>query len=318
MLKHALALGCLAALPLVSSASYEMGLVMQGLKVHRWDPVSNTYLGNFNLLASGTSIISYQSTGESYVLSGSWVYKYDYNSGEYRGRVDVGAGAGSISKGMNDGEFLIGYSGNVLRRSVATGAAIGTPLAWAGGGFSYLEGAAAMRSTGVYYLLAERTTYFEDYDYLIGVNSSSTWVGNFRNAGIWGGTNSGIRGGDVSGNLVGFLTTISGSNQFSTEYARRNASDTLDYAFDNLSIGASRPSYMLFGHNESAVRLLGSNSGYFFTRTSFDGGFGATQTLLSWIDPAADVNGFSMIVAPEPGSLAAIGLGALLLLRKRK
>lgn len=307
-----------ASLCAVGSASYELGLIMQGNKITRWDPVTNMNLGSFNLLIGGASMISYQSTGEAYVLSGTNVYRYDYSTGEYRGRYDVGAGATTLSKGMNDGELLVGYSNAVRRRNVTTGAQIGVDLAWSGTGFSYSQGALAMRSTGVYYLLSEATTYFDGMDYLIGVNAASSWVGNFQNAGSAGSTTTTIRNGDVQGNLVGFITSPNSNTTAYYDFARRVSSDTLTYVYDNAGHGASRPVYMQFGHAESLVSIVGTPTQYYYVRSPYDGSFGATQTLISGLDGTANVTGFSMIVAPEPSSLAALGLAGLLLLRRRE
>ena len=313
--RKSLAFLCLAAMPMLSQASFEMGLILQGSKIHRWDPETNVYLGGINLLSGGSSMIAYRSTNEAYVLSSSWVYKYNYNTGEYRGRVAIESGAQSISKGMNDGEFLIGYASGVKRHNVSNGTAIGVPLAWSGGGFSYGQGALAMRNTGVYYLLAERTTYVEDFDYLIGVNSSSAWVGNFRNENFHGGTNTSIRPGDVSGSLVGFLTSATGSPGISTEFARRSSSDTLDYVFDNLSYGTSRKSYMQFGHAESVIYLLGAPTDYYYVRSTYDGG--SNQLLVPGLASGVEVQGFSMILAPEPTTMVGLVAAGLALRRRR-
>lgn len=300
---------------MLSQASFEMGLILQGSKIHRWDPETNVYLGGINLLSGGNSMIAYRSTKEAYVLVGSWVYKYNYNTGEYRGRIAVESGAQSITKGMNDGEFLIGYASSVKRHNVNTGATIGVPLAWSGGGFSYGQGALAMRDTGVYYLLAERTTYFDDHDYLIGVNSSSSWVGNFLNANFNGGPNSNIRPGDVSGSLVGFLTSPTGSAAITPEFARRTSSDTLDYVYDNLTFGTSRRSYMQFGHAESVINLLAGTTDYFYTRSTYDGGI--NQVLVSGLVSGMEVQGFSMILAPEPTTMVGLLVAGLATCRRR-
>lgn len=307
----------LVAAPIASLASFEMGLILQGQEVHRWDPVSNSYLGNFSLLSSGTGLTSYQSKNEAYVLGGQYVYKYNYNTGEYNGRVSVGSGGVTISRGMTDDEVLIGSAAGVRRHNLSTGAQVGTTLTYTGGGFSYAQGALAMRSTGVYYLLSEATTWSDGHDYLIGVNDSSTWVGNFKNMGTYGNTTSSIRAGDVSGNLAAFITLPFGGPSTAPDVARRNASHTLDYIYDSTLYGTTRTSYLQFGHNESVVMLLGAVSEWYGLRSSYESGFSAPQRLVPGINQGAAIQGFSMIVAPEPGSLAVLALGAWMILRSR-
>lgn len=321
MLKKLAILCSVVSIPMSGFASYELGLIMQGNKIHRWDPVTNVYLGSINMLVGGSSIISYQSTGQAYVLNGTNVYRYNYNTGEYYGRFDVGAGAASLSKGMNDGELLVGYSGAVRRRNVTTGAQIGSDLLWSGGGFSYFEGAIAMRSTNTYYLMAERTTYADGLDYLLGVDANSTWVGNYQNVGSAGSTSTSIRNGDVQGNLVSFLTSPTGGTSITPEFARRNGSATLTYVTDTTSFVTHRKSYLQFGHGESVIGVFTTFTSAYqvnYVRTTYDGLFGSPQVPIAGIDPAVAVDGFSMIVAPEPSSVATLFVASAgILLRRR-
>lgn len=300
-------------------ASYELGLIAQGTRVYRWDPVSGASFGSFSTMAPVTALTSYRSTGEAYVLSGSFVYRYDYSTGEYRGRWSVGGGAASLNRGMNDGEILVGYASGVRRYSVATGAQIGVPLAWSGTGFTYADGAVAMRTTGTYYLTAERTTYFEPYDYLIGVDASSAWVGNYRNSSFFGTGTSVLRTGDVHGNDVAFMNQFSATvNDSAPMLATRLSGNSLTLTGEVYQIQSTYRAYLQFTHEDALVHVFHGAGTWTYVRGPHDTLLDGEYRTLPFLNSAQPVAGLSMIVAPEPASLAALGLGVLALLRRRR
>lgn len=300
-------------------ASYELGLIAQGSRVYRWDPVSGASFGSFSTMAPVAAMTSYRSTGEAYVLSGSFVYRYDYSTGEYRGRWPVGPGASSLNRGMNDGEVLVGYTAGVRRYSVSTGQQLGSTLAWSGSGFTYSDGAVAMRSTGVYYLTAERTTYFDPYDFLIGVDANSTWVGNYRNDSFFGNQTSVLRTGDVRGNDVAFMNQFSAAVSDSAPMlATRQSGNSLTLTGEVYQIQSAYRAYLQFAHEDALVHVWNSNGVWSYVRGPHDTLLDGEYRGMAFLNGAQPVTGFSMIVAPEPASLGALGLGLLALLRRRR
>jgi len=317
-----LALGlAFAGLSTFAHASYELGLVLQGNQIKRFDPVTNSYLGAVTLVTtSGSSLTSYRSTGQAYVLNSNQVYRYNYSTGEYMGRFNLNPGATTINRGMNDNEIVVGYSDHVERRDLTTGLQVGVNLSY-GSAYTYGQGALAMRANGIYYLNSEFTG--SGTDFLIGMDANNTLVGYYQINTAFASTTTNLLAGDVSGTNVLVATTNPSNNSFAPVIATKNPSDNnLTTTFGSSSAvsmaGGQFRDYIAWGHADSTIFLSDFNNTWAYYRSHPDQFFTSTSQPMSFLDNTKAVNGFSMILAPEPGIWAALGLGSLALLRRRR
>lgn len=317
MLRWAAFAVVLSAVAGTTHASYELGLMLQGQKVHRYDPISGAYFGSFDLLANATGMTAYRSTGLAYVLGVDTVYRYDYSTGVSRGRFSIPAGAQSIREGMDDDELLIGYADRVERRSASTGALLGSPLAFGPSIFSHAQGAIAQRTSGLYYLLANDVA---GDDFLVGMDAASSVFGAYRSQGPWTGPASSMYGGDVDGDSLTFLTRDSDFSWGSapTEMSVVPGAGDPSYVFGIALFSSTRPASIQYGH-EGSVTFLSNPSGQWTFRRGYVHSLTVmTPRTLSFLDGAQDVRGYTLLVAPEPGALAALGIGLLAVLRRRR
>lgn len=312
----ALALGVTA--PAV--ASYELGLVLQNDRVYRFDAMSAAAFGSFPVTHGANGLVAYRSTGQAYVLNGGYVETYNYSTGIAGGRFSIPSGGMSLCEGMDDGEVLIGYADRVERRRVSDGRQLGTSLFWTGGGFSYEQGAIAMRSKGIYYLLAEKTSYHSDHDWIMGVDASNVLRGSMQNAGPFLTTTSTIYGGDSSGLDLVFLSQRTDTSMQATP---TNASvplagygPVMGYN-STLWLSAQLPRVQ-FGHG-GQVSLLTVSESFWELRRAYPEALASAESLrILFLDATDTIDGYALVSAPEPGSLAGLGLGALVLMRRRR
>lgn len=291
--------------------------MLQGQKVHRYDPISGAYFGSFDLLSNGTGMTAYRSTGLAYVLGVDGVSRYDYSTGVSRGRFQIPVGAQSIREGMDDDELLIGYSDRVERRSASTGVLLGSPLVFGPSIFSHAQGAIAQRTSGLYYLLGNDPA---GDDFLVGIDAANSFSGAYRSQGPWTGPTSSMYGGDVDGDSLVFLTRDTNFSWGSapTEVSAVPGAGDPAYGFGIVLFSSTRPASIQYGHEGSVTFLSNPSGQWVFRRGYVHSLIVVTPRTLSFLDGAQDVQGYTLLVAPEPASLAALGLGLLALRRKRR
>ena len=161
----------------VACASYDMGLFLEGGKIHRYDMSSGAYLGSFLLRQYASQLIGDASSGSVYTLGdaggGSYtIQRYNYGTGAFIGQVKLSGSPDvpyRMTKGAS-GEVLIGFQNDVRRYSLATGQQIGTPMSVAG--YAFTGGGIYMSASSTYYLAAENANS-SGFDAIFGVNSAN-------------------------------------------------------------------------------------------------------------------------------------------------
>lgn len=302
-------------------ASFELGLIAAGDRIHRVDLQSGAYFGSFPSRANSVRSIAVDSSiGVVYVLGDSFlgqvVSAIDYNTGQVIGGFAVtGAisGASTLTLGAN-GELLFGTFAGVHRRT-ATGASIGVPLFYRfyGDDFDHSPGAYYDAVDGAYYMPSERVSTGWSSDFVIGVNSSNTWVGNYAygdgNPSLYGFADAAISGRRMA------VMRATGNDYYISLLERNSGSGSLSsrlYAFWGTE--PVRPQVEIgHGRNVYVARMTGANVGTAW----LDFETGATE-FYDFPQIASNVQGFAVVSAPEPGTMVVLGLGALALLRRRR
>lgn len=293
-----------------ASASFELLLVAdRGTNtVHRFDSVTGAYFGSFGqgYLTDVNDMAVNTATGEAWVLeAANRIYKFDYNTGAYLGTVNLNIGSILDLQSSQAGGFLARSSSTQWRAfsnagtltnilSAPTGATFGSATRAANGFFYAVETVGTTITIGHYNALSSRVT---------GTNFSGTSLDYVQ----------------ATGNLVADLYT-SGGARFSEilnfnpdgSFAGATTSDA------NLSGIVNLPKASVLGHG-SITMVCGINPA------------NAAQGIIARCDPVfATTKGtfgntilqdpveMAIVVAPEPGTIAAMGLGAAMLLRKRR
>lgn len=319
MLRWLAAASALCVLAVPSFASYELGLMMQGTKVHRYDPISGAYFGSFDLLAGGVGMTAYRSTGLAYVLGGTSISRYDYSTGVSRGRFSIPSGAQSIREGMNDDELLIGYADRVERRSAATGSLLGAPISVGpgGGGYDHSQGAIALRSQGRYFIVANDPG---SDDFLIEIDETSSILGINMYIGPWSSSVSTLYGGDSDGDAFTLLSRNNWDNWNTSvsEFTTAPGVPGVTVGYDATLYLNTRPASVQYGHEGALTFLVNPTGQWQMLRSYPESLSAAPPRTLSFLDGAQNVQGYTLLVAPEPATLTGLSLGALALLRRRR
>lgn len=304
--KKTLALVSAGLASAASHASFEMLLVLDGTtkSVHRFDPQSGAYLGNFGAgwLNNPQNITIDQSTGTAYVweteaiTSTSKVVAFNYNTGE---RTGGGFLTGYFSDPVQafrraNGEFLVAGQALCMRLSVAGYAS--TTYSATG-----MQGGVAEGTDGQVYLANYTTKRVERFSLagaLLATSSATSFVGEGQMTRY--------------GGRMYFAT--SASNVFSIDQGFANGGGSWRQ-LNTANVGTTRG--LAFGHG-GLMYIAGMNAGgtagivqrWDADLSQFGGTFG--ESVLK--NPI----GCAAVVAPEPGTLAACALGLAALARRRK
>lgn len=284
-------------------ASFELGLISDRAAnvVHRMDTVTGAYLGSFgqNFLNAPGGVVLDQANNTAYVADTNRVTLWNYNTGDYLGTFATGGGVvTSFSRNPQDGSFNI-TTFNGVRRFSSAGVLIRTYTAT--GGLPYQCG-----------LLAN------DGNYYVSANGGGAFRLEWQNpatGALVGGTNwAADRYIPTVGNTYINLFTVGSANVVER--------DTLNNAVGGVTVANSSGQVSLtggaFGHNgllyvvgkSSANPAVGAIRKVDMTAGTFGNLYG--QGFL--VDPS----GIAIVVAPEPGSLGVLALGAAWMLRRRR
>jgi len=310
---------CGLGLAASSHASFELLMVLDyGTKsVHRFDSNSGAYLGSFGggYFNNPQGLIMDRALNRAYVYDSTYgLYRaFDYNTGEH---VSDFAGYGNGFQcfgGLPGGNILAGYLGGAayelsnsgvglgyrytLPVSGSSGVALGSTvhssgriLTWTGA----LDNSAHMSIQVLGTTLSSTATYQSSV-----ITNMGTY---FTQAQIAVGGNNGAVVNTV-GNIQYFTTPSDGS------------SVTLG---SNISLTSylTGPRGVAYGHG-STLYVSGINASNAaqgrILRTTHGFGFGTTFGEGILVNPGQ----MAIVVAPEPGTWAALGLGALTLMRRR-
>lgn len=324
--------------PISVFASFEMNLILErngGLgQVRRYDPVNNVNLGTFGFgtMGPGRAIALNQSINTAYVLdqmgSNTVVHRYNYNTGEFRGSfiasgisgareievapngelmiAGIRSGLSSVHTFSESGTYLSSvtfYSGNTAMDMVrlADGRTLAAGYRPFGSIVEYYMTAYAANGSAIgYTFLGSAPLTQEQF-----VNAKIASLGNklYLNAGYY---NSSTGEASYSAYLTADtnpFTALSGFTPYAPLLTQPNATWMSDVAVghDGQLWGIARRSSQ--GSVLEGVRWNASLLNYQYYTPNYD--------MNNFVDVA-------IVVAPEPGTILALGGGALVLLAKRK
>lgn len=282
-----------------------MLLIASGSRVYRYDPVNQVSLGSFATVGLAGSVAVDQSTGELYSLSagtvGQFLARYNIWTGEFLGSVSVPTSYGNasaISKGAN-GELLLSTWRDVVRINPLTGAQIGVPLFYTDRKFTYASRHGVF-GDGSYLLAGESDGTLWANDYAMMFTPGNTWFGSYMMPG--GYTSTTYRDVVVRGDTA--LVAYNGPGGLAISRLRKSGTSLPGL---NLISGYTLPlDFVEFGHFSNAY-AIGQSSSTAYVR-GFDSEFGAFG-LSSQFTLTTTITGTAIFLAPEPGSLAVMGLG---------
>ncbi len=321
------ALAALATLNVASFASFELVLVADPVKnvIHRFDGTTGTYFGSFGKVNSpvwgnGTSMTILQSRNEVLVQQGLSIARYNYNTGDLLGTSALVNSAGTRILTTNlsvsrDGlsVFACDGSSNVYKYKADTLALTAT---YTPAGTSKFVSAAELSTS--FFAVQDTSTAGSvflrrlgtDLSLSPGTNLLSTQGGQFGimpslDISWWAGVSfkTMLSSFAMSGN-IGFIG-LNAANLQTTAYLPLPSYD-LTLTAAKTTCAAHSGAY--FGGTDAAGNnLIFKVDGGFTVQRSFGSGIIGGQVAMA------------SVVAPEPGSLLAIG-GALcaLALRRRK
>ncbi|MCE9558455.1 MAG: hypothetical protein K8R88_05840 [Armatimonadetes bacterium] len=289
-----------------ASASFELALISDRTAnvVHRMDPVTGAYLGSFgqNFLNAPGGVVLDQANNTVYVADTNRVTRWNYNTGDYLGTFVTNSGAvTSFSQNQSDGSFNIATSGGI-RRYTMGGSFIRTYTSTSG--FGYQSGLLA--NDGFYYVNTHTTTSVRQ---------------DRLNAG--------------SGALIETRTWACdrylplGGNNYINLYSYGVAPASNYYEVDTLNSGPiNTGAFLISAIKDVSGGAIGHNGIVY--AVGLDAAV-TTRGAICKIDPVALSNGsaygtsflqnpsgIAVVVAPEPGGVFALALGATLILRTRR
>lgn len=293
----------------VSSASFDLVLVGEvGVfpgfnRIHRYDGNSGTYLGAFNAgVNSIGSMAANYATGIVYVTSNNRIFGFNYSTGEQVFTSASILNPNSIK--IHNGQLYAVNNLNLQAINTTTGSATTVVSAQAGQlfrDFTFL-------SDNSYVILDDTGAR------LLGFNSSNQFVSqlgltNYSNFGYLA-----LNGGSTNSIVAQYrnVATTTVVTQFRTSFAGGFSTPTLTL----VSTAFATSSTDIEMAHDGTWWLARNSSG---TLSAFRNGLaGSTMTGFAMpqiTNPSAHM---AVVLAPEPGTLAAIGLGLGALLKRRK
>lgn len=329
----AVAVGLSAA----SHASYEMMLVLDGAnQIHRYDAENRVYLGaipvngntSYGLASRGNEVATVVQTGTGFA-----VQRYNIHSGRPLGSFALPTG---FVPGINDDCISYDRAGNLLVsgqdfnnqvgggrgtfRFSLSGVQSGTTIRWSATDFNHIY--AQEMPNGNFYVVANSTTNTWP-NRIMGFTPTNTLIGNY----VFG--THAFQG-------SGYLMTASGTDNrlVLTEYVsgaqklyffRQTAGNPT--LVNSLTLGSELTS----GIYESRAVMGHGDYGYLISDPTINGSLTFTYTRVdlatmtynaNFRTPLTQVQGFirasSIVLAPEPGTMIALGLGLAALIRAKK
>lgn len=304
----------LAGIAVPSFASFELLMALDSTDkvVHRYDSESGTYLGALGggYIQNPISMAIDQDTNTAYILQDSstvptYVTKLNYNTGEFLGNVffpDISLGSVVRNFGLNGPDFLLTYVGGDVERYSAAGVFQG-----------FLSGGAPSQSYGAAKIASGAVVAQYGDGVLRGWSSSTTSGTPVFTVGSAG---SAVARGQVATRGQDFASALS-SNLY---YFGRVGTNNLGTTFSTSGIAASVSGTkgVAIGHND-AIYLCGQDASL-TSRGIIQRMHGPTGINMGTFGTGQLKTPIAMaiVVAPEPGTLIALGAGAIALLRKRR
>lgn len=323
VMRSLLCVSLLVAVLPAAQASYDLMLIGNNsggdFRVSRWDPVNRVSLGSFGsgVITSAVRDVAVNPvTGIAYVLVDSRILMFNYSSGVY-----LGASAGFVDSGayaiqFNPSSQLLtlgsGYGSGLTTLPALNTSLNPTSVVF---GSIYASSAPLQRSGSSNYF-AFTLEGFSPYNLSTGTWSST---GSFLN---------------VSGSSTPWIGTngthdsaFSGTTMYGVQHDTTTGQTALWTSQTSSGIATS-PAFLALIHTATSTSTFRSisqaHNGALWVKTGnqyasyLPGiGFAPTQSLAS-LGSTADLTGMAVIIAPEPGSLGVLALGAAWMLRRRR
>lgn len=315
----------------LASASFELALILQSFEVPnsvpataitRWDPVSRTFLGSFGagqLVASGPiaidpsapgTVTNFQTTTGSLQLQ-----KFNYSTGENLGLISTSIN----STALNDAKYTA--SGNLLLAGTINGLTLARQYTAAG---SLVRTFSLPLNTnmviginqgadGVTYLLTRQPGTVSNHKYTITSHASGS--GAISQTVVIADNSTNSRTGLTLGAGVlsvgggSFLARIWLTANGTTLGTPDNPSGGYAFASDEMMNGHGNSLHSI-GYDSSTTRT------YFSTATVTNNSTGAYSYITD--SRFGAIYDSAIVVAPEPGTMLALGAGMLAILRRRR
>ncbi|MCE9559205.1 MAG: PEP-CTERM sorting domain-containing protein [Armatimonadetes bacterium] len=297
---------CLSLLAVSARASFELLLVADNgsntfatRAIHRFDPATGAYLGKFggfNLTIAATFLD--QATNSLYVTAANGTTRWNYNTGEFLGSSTFATAAGQVAvrPGGDRAVFLNGLTDMLFTDY---------PTIGGGANLGFLAGASYSSAmwTSKTSLVAFETNQSRMVNLTTNLAGTTATVGTIST----GGAASADSGQICANGGATQLIVAGGTGGNARIYVPgTTAVGTLNSVGGNVMSAASAH----FGF------FLGSNQGAAGRVDFYDNRFNLTRQF----GQSVLVNPVSMqsVLAPEPGSMAGLGLGLVALLKRRK
>ncbi len=287
-------------------ASFELVMVADYANkvIHRIDGTTGQYFGSFGggILTSPIGMDINVATNTCYVVDRNTgkVLKFNYNTGVYIGSFNATFGSSPGLRVTSAGNILIdNYFGSATMYP-ASGALTTSfvPQGGAGGIFGLDEG-----PDGAIYAVMQGTGRIQRYQ---NNGTPSTFA--------TGATANSIGQTVAIFNGVGYYSATASYNSIGR--FKTGATPTVLSPW-NLSGVYSNVRGVAAGHGD-LLYVAGANTSGGFTLARLDADSGVVRSTVNFAQISADCPSITSVVAPEPASLLALGLGALVLARRRR
>lgn len=288
----------------IGHASFEMMLIADNTNgvIHRYDPVNRVYLGSFGQgsLLTVTSMALDQTNGRVFVKQGTFLTAFNYATGD--ALFSASGATGAIAYRENFGDLITSTVAGLTRATV-TLTGIGVSSVYTASAPTLAQ----ITSNGSDVFVANPAAG-NIIKYSGSLTATTTVVSPFN-----GGMN-----GDT---IAGMMTSQSGALSFALSSTDRRYYVTNSAAVINLVGGASiltTTTAITRGHGEYGYFLGATATGFGYQKFFENGANFASFTQVALPSQIGSINAAVTVVAPEPGSMIALGLGVAALLRKRK
>lgn len=297
------------SLAIPASASFELLLVtdLANNVVHRVDGDSGTYLGTFgrNILSFPTGIAINQATQTAFVTSNSGLSAFNYNTGEHLWTNPDVTRAVDLALRAN-GDLIGGVSGMAVPLGLYwfPSPATTTTTPWFTGPMAVYRGAAVDSNDFFYAADASNNRVVRWHPSTSNVFNAVSANGSFSGIGALAARGTELLGVSSTGALT-LVNTLSMTAGSASSAAAGSWTSAADVAFGH---GGTAWAVGRAGTTTRFQAYARSNSSFGYR--TIGGGFAMSQI--------GEASGLAVVVAPEPGTMTALGLGALALLRRRR
>lgn len=315
MLRFAVVASALTALISSAHASFDLVMVMDtGTKsIHRFDGITGSYLGSFGngMLSSPESFAIDRTSGRAFVFDATigLTRVFNYNTGSHL--ADLLISGPSQSSTFGNGRLIRGFVGGA---SWSTFDGNGTYLGAMFGTSTIANpvslGGAVMESGRFVGLLSNSDNNgLNELLVFNGAAANATQVGN----NVFGGPAyfSGVQQVAVGGNRVFLATSPASGRLFSVNPSSGAITQDGSYSMPGLLGGAAfgHGNQLYYSQNDGGVKTISrsviTSSNNIVEFSTFGQGFLVNPTMMQ------------VVAAPEPGTLAVLGMGVAALMRRR-